>query len=134
MYDPPPQKERKDSMSKKELTKEERIRKEFLRLRRSFKEIEKGKKHVVEGLLHRAAFMRITLEDFEEDINENGTTELFSQSETQTPYERARPVVGFYNTTNKNYQGIIKQLSDLLPDSKKEQTLQEIVKGLEKPK
>ena len=120
-------------MSKKVLTKDERIRKEFLKLRRSFKDLERDKKNLTDGLINRAAFMRITLEDYEEDINTNGSVEMFSQGD-QTPYERARPVMQFYNTTNKNYQSIIKQLIDLLPnDDKKDETLRDIVYGLNKP-
>lgn len=130
---PSPKKERKDLMSKKELTKDERIKREFNKLKKSFKDLDKVQMNFVEGLLQRAAFMRITLEDYEKDINEKGSVEMFSQSAEQIPYERARPVVGFYNTTNKNYQSIIKQLSDLLPTEQREQTLEDIVNGLKKP-
>jgi hypothetical protein len=59
--------------------------------------------------------MRVTLEDWETDIIENGYIEMFTQSERTPPYERERPVVRLYNTLNKNYQSIIKQLSDLVP-------------------
>lgn len=98
-----------------ELTKEERIEREKRRLRRSYKDLSKDKKQVTEGLIHRAAFMRVTLEDMEKDLDENGFVELFTQSEKTEPYERERPVARLYNTMNKNYQSIIKQLSDLLP-------------------
>ncbi|WP_201290402.1 hypothetical protein [Erysipelothrix anatis] len=67
--------------------------------------------------------MRVTLEDYEVDINENGSIEQFSQSDKLEPFERGRPVVGFYNTMNKNYQSITKQLSDLLPDSAPKETV-----------
>ena len=59
--------------------------------------------------------MRVALEDFERDIIENGCVEMFSQTDKAEPYERERPVARLYNTMNKNYQSIIKQLSDLLP-------------------
>lgn len=59
--------------------------------------------------------MRVTLEDMEIDLDTNGFYELFSQSENQEPYERERPVARQYQTMNKNYQSIIKQLADLLP-------------------
>jgi hypothetical protein len=49
------------------------------------------------------------------DIIENGCVEMFSQTDKAEPYERERPVARLYNTMNKNYQSIIKQLSDLLP-------------------
>jgi hypothetical protein len=70
---------------------------------------------VAQGLIQRAAHMRITLDDYEKDIDENGTVELFQQSASAPPYERSRPVVSNYNSLAKNYQTIIKQLTDLLP-------------------
>lgn len=99
----------------KELTKQERIDIEEKRLRKSYKDIPKENVAVTDGLIRRAAYMRVTLEDFEKDLDENGYVELFSQSEKMDPYERERPVARLYNTMNKNYQSIIKQLNDLLP-------------------
>lgn len=104
---------------KKEMTKDERISKEVKRLNRIYKDIDKDKKAIIDGLINRAAYMRIALEDWEIDILENGITEMFTQSEKTDPYERERPVARLYNTMNKNYQSIIKQLSDLLPKEEK---------------
>ena len=101
--------------SKKETTKDERIKKEVRRLNRIYKDIDKDNKAIIDGLIQRAAYMRVTLEDWEEDIIENGVTEMFTQSEKTEPYERERPVARLYNTMNKNYQSLIKQLSDLVP-------------------
>jgi len=100
---------------KKELTKDERILKEERRLKKIYKDIDKDKIGIVEGLIQRAAYMRVTLEDWERDIMENGHIEMFTQSEKTAPYERERPVARLYNTMNKNYQSIINQLSSLLP-------------------
>ena len=98
-----------------DLTKVERIKKEERRLRRIYKKIDKDNKAIIDGLIQRAAYMRVTLEDYEVDLDEKGYVELFSQSEKTDPYERERPVARLYNTMNKNYQSIIKQLSDLVP-------------------
>lgn len=100
---------------KEEMTKDNRIIAEEKRIRRIYKKIDKDNKDIIDGLIQRAAYMRITLEDWEKDINENGYVELFTQSEKTDPYERERPVIRLYNTMNKNYQSIIKQLSDLVP-------------------
>lgn len=100
---------------KKKITKETRIQEEEERLRQSYTELSKDKSMVADGLIRRASYMRITLEDMEKDLDEGGFVELFSQSDKQEPYERERPVARLYNTINKNYQSIIKQLSDLLP-------------------
>ena len=99
---------------KKVYTKAERITREERRLKRNYKDIQKDKSAVVEGLIRRAAFMRATLEDMELDLDERGFVEMFAQGE-QEPYERERPVARQYQQMNKNYQSIIKQLSDLLP-------------------
>lgn len=100
---------------KKDLSKAERISKEEKRLRKIYKNIDKDNKAIIDGLIQRAAYMRVTLEDYEKDLDENGYVELFTQSEKTEPYERERPVARLYNTMNKNYQSIIKQLSDLVP-------------------
>lgn len=100
---------------KKELTKEERIRKEEKRLQNIYKEIEENRKNTVQGLIPRCAYMRVSLEDMEKDLDENGFTELFSQSEKQSPYERKRPIADCYNSMSNSYQKALKQLTDLLP-------------------
>ncbi len=73
--------------------KAKRIRKEETRLKKIYKNLEGQKKQTVQGLIQRAAFMRVN----------------------QDPYERKRPVADLYNTMNTSYQKIIKQLTDLLP-------------------
>ena len=102
------------------MQKEQRIKREQNRLKKLFSDVPENKKKTVEGLIIRAAFMRISLEDFEEDLNKNGFTEQFRQGVHQDPYERKRPSAELYNTMNTSYQKIIKQLTDLLPDGEKE--------------
>jgi hypothetical protein len=110
------QKLEKETAQKKAMkAKKSRITKEEKRLRESYGNIPDNQMGNADGLIRRAAHMRVTLEDYEKDIDENGYVEMFSQSKDATPYERGRPVVQFYNSTNKNYQSIIKQLSDLMP-------------------
>lgn len=99
---------------KKDLTVEERIVQEHRRLMAIYKDMEAPKKSIATGLIGRAAFMRVQLEDLELDLLENGWTEPFSQG-NQDPYDRARPAAQIYNTTNANYQKIIKQLDGMLP-------------------
>ena len=105
--------------TKKKITKDSRIKKEEKRLREIFQDSDEDGTAINDGLIQRAAYMRITLEDWEEDINKNGIVEMFTQSEKTAPYEKERVVARLYNTMNANYQKIIKQLSDLLPDDVK---------------
>ena len=100
---------------KKEIKKDSRIKAEEQRLRKIYEKIDEDNKSIIDGLINRAAYMRITLEDWEKDIDENGYIEMFTQSEKTDPYERERPVIRLYNTMNKNYQSIINQLSNLVP-------------------
>ncbi|MDU4787661.1 MAG: hypothetical protein E6X82_04080 [Clostridium sp.] len=97
------------------MEKDKRIKKEENRLKKIYKNIEDKKKDTAIGLIQRLAYLRVTLEDFEKDLDENGFTELFQQGEKQSPYERKRPVADLYNTMNTAYQKGIKQLTDLLP-------------------
>lgn len=99
----------------REKTKEERIRGEKNRLTKLFKELPEKKKKLTVGLIERAAFMRVELEDLELDLKENGWTESFQQSKNLEPYDRARPQGQTYNTMNTSYQKIMKQLHDMLP-------------------
>ena len=107
--------------NKKDLTKDERVKKEINRIKRLYKSLPKDTLQVVEGLIVEAADLRIRLEDIRLDLDENGYDEMFSQSKDQEPYQRERPQARRYIVMNKNYQTIMKQLGDYIPkaDNKK---------------
>ena len=100
----------------KELSKDERIKKEIDKLRGIFTDINESEFKTVEELINRAGYMLATLQDYEKDIDENGYVEMFRQSPNVEPYERERPVIRLYNTLSKNYQSIIRQLAQMLPN------------------
>lgn len=108
----------------KDLTAEGRIKREKSRITKIYKDMEPAKKGIAAGLIERAAFMRVQLEDLEQDLNENGWTEKFRQG-NQEPYDRARPAGQTYNSLNANYQKIIKQLDAMLPRSQPAQLKKE---------
>lgn len=121
-------------MGKSDFTKDARIKKEIGRLKRILKEIPHDRMKAAEGMVKRIAFMQITLEDLEADINANGTVEMFSQT-AGVEYERERPATRIYNTTIKNYTTACKQLFDMLPDGKPKSDADELmafVKGAAK--
>ncbi len=105
-------------MAKKPTTKQERIVAEETRLRQVFGDLPMEQARIVEGLICEAAYMRVTLQEYRADLDEKGYVESFTQSEKTAPYERERPVARLYNTMNKNYQSIVKILTDMLPDIK----------------
>jgi hypothetical protein len=94
-------------------SREDRIKTEYNRLKRLLKEVPKEKISAAEGIIKRVAFMAITLEDLEIDINADGTVEEFSQG--GNTFDRQRPAVQIYNATVKNYTTACKQLTDLIP-------------------
>jgi len=95
--------------------KEKYIKAEIKRLKKIYKDIEPNRKDSAIGLIERASFMRVSLDEMEASLNSKGFVEMFSQSETQEPYERKRLTADLYNQINGSYQKIIKQLTDLLP-------------------
>lgn len=98
---------------------------EINRLMKVYKGMEPNQLKVVEGLIVEAARLRVRLNALWEDIQEHGETEMFSQSEKTEPYERERPQSRNYTNTNKAYQAIIKQLTDLCPPAEEEDPLAE---------
>ena len=98
------------------LSKDTRVKREFSRLIKIYSDLSEYELASIEGLIRRAAYMRTTLEDYEHDLDENGYVEMFTQSVNTPPYERERPVARLYNSMNRNYQTIMKQLVDALPE------------------
>ncbi|HEO6358209.1 hypothetical protein ACMYSZ_03605 [Streptococcus agalactiae] len=95
-----------------------RVYTEKSRLKKLFKDIPEDKMQITDGLFTQAARLRILLNDMWIDISKNGDYELFSQSESQQPYERERPVAKLYNARDASYHRVIKQLIDMLPEDK----------------
>lgn len=91
------------------------VKKEIRRLTKIYKDISIKRRDLATGLIENAAFARIKLSELQQDIQKNGLTELFSQSENQEPYSRKRPEADLYNTMLGNYLKYIKQLNDMLP-------------------
>ena len=56
--------------TKKDLTKDQKIKKEINRLKRVFRDLDKNKLQTVESLIRNAAFMAVSLEELQEIINE----------------------------------------------------------------
>lgn len=106
--------EGKTKTKKTELEKAEQ--KEYRRLRKIYKNLPENKLAVIDGLIRQAARLRARADVLWKDIQENGETELFSQSKDADPYERERPASRTFTATDKAYQSIIKQLNDLCPE------------------
>lgn len=101
---------------------------EIARLTKIYKNLPPNKFAVAQGLIVQAARLRVRLNQLWEDIQENGETERFTQSEKTEPYERERPAARLFTSTDKNYQAIIKQLNELTPPSSNEGKLKELMR------
>ena len=88
---------------------------EIARLREIYANLPPKKKALAEGLIIQAARLRVILDDLSDDIAENGMTEMFNQSAKTDAYERIRPKADLFIKTDKSYQAIIRQLTDMLP-------------------
>lgn len=95
-----------------------RVKKEILKLRKSFKNIPKNYMNVVCSLVETAAFTTVLLEDLQKTINTQGATQKYKNGENQWGVKKS-PEVEIYNTTVKNHATIIKQLCDLIPAGEK---------------
>ena len=96
------------------LEKDKLISGEEARLSRIYKNLSKDKMALSIGLIQRLAFLRISMQELETDLNENGYTEKFSQGD-QEPYDRKRPNADIYVSFYANYLKTTKQLADMQP-------------------
>lgn len=97
--------------------KEKKIKTEFNKLKKLFKELDKDndkeKIELANRLIRQVSFMEITLLDLQDRINKEGSVDLFEQGSQKMI--REHPAVKSYNSMIKNYNATIKQLNDLLP-------------------
>ena len=118
----------------KKSPKEKRIDAEFKKLELLLETLPGDRAEAAKGMAHRLAFMTITLEDLEKDINDNGIVEMFTQSEKAPPYERERPAARLYNSTIRNYTSACKQFLDNFPKERIEGKEDELLKFISKGK
>lgn len=90
-------------------------KKEYRRLCKIYKNLPQKKRELAEGLIRQAARLKARLDSLWDDIKANGDYEEFTQSEKVDPYGRERPASKTFTATDKSYQSIIKQLTDMLP-------------------
>jgi len=98
--------------------KDARTKKEILKLKRSFKDLDKKTLDTVSSLINNAAFMAVTLNDLQETINTEGTVTEYQNGENQWGTKKS-PEVEIYNTMIKNHVSIMKTLTDLIPKKDK---------------
>lgn len=106
--------------------KEKKIKKEVRRLKAIFKDLEPNKLKTVDALIARAAFLTVSLEDLEDELNRNGWTEEYTNGRNQEGVKISAAAQA-YNSATKNLTVIMKQLLDLTPPAQKESRLAEMM-------
>lgn len=101
-----------------ELERNNRISEEFQRISIYFENLPENKKSVVIPLIQNAAFMRVTLDDLQEIIAEQGPVEEYKNGENQFGMKQSAALQS-YNALIKNYGATVKTLFGLLPTEKK---------------
>ncbi len=107
----------KNIPKKRDLTKEEKIKKEIRKLNAIFKNVAKDNGKIVESLIANAAFMSASLEELMGIINEKGYVETYKNGKEQHGIKKSSEIE-IYNTMIKNYTSTINSLINLLPNDK----------------
>ena len=100
--------------AKRELTKEEKIKKEIGRLNKVFKSLDKNKLATVQSLIKIAAFMAVSLEELQDIINRDGYSHEYQNGENQKG-EKQTGEIKTHIAMTRNHTAVIKQLADLCP-------------------
>jgi cell fate (sporulation/competence/biofilm development) regulator YlbF (YheA/YmcA/DUF963 family) len=115
------------------LSREKRIEHELSRISIYFEELDENKKAMIEPLLQNAAFMRIALEDLQEEISKEGPVEQYKNGNQQYGMKQSAALQAF-NSTIKNYAAVIKTLTGFLPAKAELMTkLKALKKDIEEP-
>lgn len=99
---------------KVEKTKEERVKLEAKRLKALTKGLSQAKLAVALPLVEQAAFMRVTLDDLQVQINEEGCVEEYQNGKNQQGFKTTAALQA-YNSTVKNYAAVCERLDRILP-------------------
>ena len=101
-------------MAKKKKTKEQRLRAELRRISSYFDRAPENQRAIITPLIQNAAFMKVTLEDLQEEINLNGVTEEYQNGENQRGVKQSAALQS-YTALIAKYNGVIDKLLQRMP-------------------
>lgn len=104
-----------------------RIQREKDRLSEIFKDLEPNKLKTCSALIDRAAFITVSLEDLEVQLNTTGWVEPYQNGENQSGLKKAA-AADVHISLTKNLNTIIKQLLDMVPPAQKASRLEALMK------
>jgi hypothetical protein len=103
-----------------------RIKREKDKLLQIFSGLDENKQKVCMTLIDRAAFITVSLEDLEAELNETGWTETYTNGRNQEGVKKAAAAEAHISLT-KNLNAIIKQLLELVPPAQKASRLEALM-------
>lgn len=107
-------------------SKKSRVKKEKQRLLNLFADLEPNKLQTCLPLIERAAFITVSLEDIEMQLNEIGFTEYYQNGDKQSGWKKSA-AADVHISMTKNLNTIIKQLLELVPPAQKRSKLEELM-------
>ena len=105
-----------------ELSKEQRIKREYNRMKKMFSTLPDNELKFCDPLLQNAAFMCVTLQDLQALINENGTSDVYKNGRNQSGVKASADLQA-YNSLAKVYNALMDKLSAKLPKEIKKSKL-----------
>lgn len=100
------------------MNKEERIAAERERLNKLFADLDANQLQAAAGLISSAAFLAVSLEDLEAEINANGYIDSYTNGSNQAG-EKISAAVQAYTALNAKYQSTIQKLLKIVPPAPK---------------
>ena len=95
--------------------KDERIKHEEDQIRKLFEAVPEKTRIVLDPLLQNYAFMKITLEDLQEEIVRDGISETYQNGRNQSG-QKENSKLKTYNRLIKNFESVTKTVMKYLPD------------------
>lgn len=90
-----------------------KIKKKKSVLTKLYKNLPTDRLTLAKGLIERAAYMMVKLEEMEEIIDRDGL--MMKMDQGKYDIDRAHPLLASYTTMVKSYNSTIKQLNEFLP-------------------
>lgn len=101
--------------------KEKLIQKETRRLKAVFRDLDPNKLKTVDALIVRAAYITVSLQELEEQLNRDGWVEEYQNGRNQCGLKKSAAAEVHISLT-KNLNAIMKQLIDLVPPAQKKES------------
>ena len=103
------------------------IKKELNRMKKMFSSLPENERRFIEPLIQNAAFMRVTLEDLQNQISYAGCVEEYTNGKNQGG-KKTSAELSAYNMTVRNYNLVMLKLIERLPKEQKASAMVEMMR------